>query len=328
MIQPPEILPDVTGQIKAAIEKEIKIFPPTSNWASRIGHPCMRYLVHSRLDWDKTPKISVEKKMMFDLGHVLEQHVAKIYLEKAGYKIVEMDRAVQDEPSGLLRRVKLHGKLDFVCQDPNGWEFPVECKGVHPNTWNAVDSIEDLLFAKHVWTRQYPGQLMVYLLGKAYPIGMFIMINKVTAEPKHIWLHQDYTYAEELIQKAEKVNAFVDAGTYPDRINYDESICGRCDFAEVCLPDLLRSESEVIIDEDFINMLEERERLKPAAKRYEEVDEAAKKRVRNLPRVIAGNFAIFGKEVVRKNYARGPEIEPTVGWKVDIKRLEGISNVK
>src|SRR4051812_29293193 len=106
-------LPDVVGDIKRAVEKTIKSYPPSSNWASRIGHPCARYLTYLRSDWNILPAISVEKKMLFDYGHVIEQHVAKIYLERAGYMIVEQDRPIQDEPSGLLKRVKLHGKLDF-----------------------------------------------------------------------------------------------------------------------------------------------------------------------------------------------------------------------
>lgn len=322
-------LPDVIGRIREAIFKEIRVNQPVSNWASRIGHPCKRFLVHSRLDWDKLPPISVEKKMMFDLGHVIEKNVAKVYLEKAGFEIVEMGRAVQSEPSGLLKRVKIHGYLDFIAKDPaDGFEFPVEVKGVHPNTWDNVDSIEDMLFAKHVWTRQYPGQLMIYLLAKAYEVGLFLMINKVTAEPKTIWIHQDYSYAEELVKKAEEVNRFVDRGEYPERIPYDENICGKCDFAAHCLKDVVRNEAEILTDEALVEELEERENLKDSRARYEELDKKVKKRLEGIEKGVAGNFAIFGKKITRKNYARGPEIDPTEFWKTDIQRLGGSDNDK
>ena len=322
------VLPDVVGRITAAIAKEIHTNQPVSNWASRIGHPCARYLVHTRLDWDKLPPITPEKKMMFDLGHVFEQHVAKVYLEKAGFQIVEMDRPIQSEASGLLKRVKIHGRMDFIVRDPStGFEFPVEAKSASPNSWDKVNAIEDMLFSKHFWMRQYPGQLMMYLLSGKTPaeVGLFLLINKVTAAPKAIWLHQDYTYAEELIKKAEIVNAHVDAGTYPERIQYDDNICGKCDFADICLENVMRKEAEILTDPDFIDKLEERESFKAARARFEELDAELKATIKRehptMDKGLAGDFMIVAKSQTRKNYERGPEIEPTQSTIISIKKL-------
>jgi CRISPR/Cas system-associated exonuclease Cas4 (RecB family) len=316
-------LPSVIERIKDSVSKEIKVNQPVSNWASKIGHPCARFLTHARLDWDKIPPISVEKKMLFDLGHVIERNVAKVYLEKAGFEIVEMDRPVQSETSGLLKRVKIHGKLDFICRDgKDGLEFPVEVKSAHPNTWSSVEAIEDMLFSKHFWMRQYPGQLMVYMLGKNYEVGLMLFINKVTAEPKAIWIHQDYTYAEELIKKAEFVNKCVDKGEYPERIPYDESLCGRCDFAKLCLGEIIRTEAEILTDDQLIEDLEEREKLKPFRARYEELDKSVKKRLKGIGKGVASDFMILGKEVERKPYS----VEGGSYWKTDIQKIGGKSN--
>ncbi len=298
-------LPDVVAQIKNAIATEIRQNQPMSNYASKIGHPCKRYLVHSRLDWEFVPKISVEKKMMFDLGNVIERNVAKVYLEKAGYDIVEMGRPIQSETSGLLKRVKIHGMMDFIVRDPKTkFEFPVECKGISPHTWDKVNSIEDMLFSKHFWMRQYPGQLMMYLLcGVGYEVGMFILINKLTAEPKVIWVHQDYTYAEELIKKAEDINKNVESKTYPDRIPYDENVCGKCDFASLCLKDVARTEAEILTDPELLDELEERESLKESAKRFEELDKGLKKTLKEIgPKAIAGDFMILNSQRHREAY--------------------------
>jgi len=311
------VLPDVIGRIKEAVSKEIHVNQPVSNWASRLGHPCERYLTYSRTSWDKVAPISVEKKMLFDLGHVFEQHVAKVYLEKAGFQIVEMDRPVQSEASGLLKRVKIHGKLDFICRDKDGFEFPVEVKSAHPSTWDKMETIEDMLFSKHYWVQQYPGQLMIYLLGKNAEVGLFLFINKITAEPKAIWIHQDYTYAEALIQKAERVNKHVDEDTLPDRISYDDNVCGRCDFAGICLPDLVRDEMDVIADPDLEEDLEEREKCKPFHQRYEELDKSVKKRLVDVPKALVGKFAIIGKKVVRNGYT----VEPSEYWQVGIRKI-------
>jgi CRISPR/Cas system-associated exonuclease Cas4 (RecB family) len=318
------VLPDVVGRITAAIASEIRDeTQPMSNWASKIGHPCKRYLVYRRVDWRHIPPITPKKKMLFDLGNVFEKHVAKVYLEKAGFEIVEQQTAVQSERTGLLERVKLHGKLDFICLDPKtGFRFPVEAKGVHPNTWEKVSSIEDMLFAKHYWTRQYPGQLMVYLLGREYEYGMFLMINKQTAEPKAIWLNLDYTYAEELVKKAEEINAHIAAGTYPDRIPYDEGVCGKCEFAPICLDSVMRTEAEILDDPDLIFDLEEREDLRPKHQRYDELDKSVKKRLAGIEKGIAGDFVVMGKSIHRDGYS----VEAKDYWKCDIRKLGGGPN--
>ena len=316
----PEPLPDVVGDIKSAIEKEIKSYQPQSNWASTLGHPCARHLTYKRLDWDKLPKLTVEKRMLFDLGHVIERHVAKVYLEKAGYEIVEMGRPIQAETSGLLRRLKIAGYMDFIVRDPRTkFEFPVEVKGMSPNSWDNITCVEDMLMSKHYWMRQYPGQLMVYMLSNTgYELGMFLTINKVTAAPRAIWVHQDYTYAEELLKKAEVVNKSVDNNHYPDRIPYDDAICGACEFAPHCLKEIARTEAEILTEQSLIDDLEERESLKKGYARYKELDKSIKKNLTGIAKGIAGAFMIVGKMMKRSSYT----VEETEYWQTSIKKLE------
>ncbi|KKN10500.1 hypothetical protein LCGC14_1035850 [marine sediment metagenome] len=317
----PEALPDVTGEIKASFEKDIRKAQPMSNWASKLGHPCLRHLVHHRLDWDKTEKHDVGLELIFNGGKVLEQAIAKPYLERAGYEIVEMDRSIQTTDNEIFRKAQINGKLDFICRK-DGFEFPVEAKTMAPHIFNKVESIEDLLFSKHVWHRQYPGQLMMYLLGKNYDVGMFILINKVNFEPKHIWLHQDYTYAEELIQKATRVNEFVAKKEYPDRINYDPSVCGKCEFANVCLGDIDRTEAELVTDAYWPEMLEEylqlKKQLKPLKSRYEELDEMIKKRFEGVEKAIVDNFLVTGRWIDRKSFT----VEAKRSWRKDVREIE------
>ena len=301
----PKILPDVSAEIKASFEKDIRRAQPMSNWASKLGHPCLRHLVHHRLDWDKAQKHGVELELIFNGGKVLEQAIAKPYLERAGYEIVEMDRPIQTMDNEIFRKANINGRLDFICRK-DGFEFPVEAKTMAPHIFNKVESIEDLLFSKHVWHRQYPGQLMMYLLGKNYEIGMFILINKVNFEPKHIWIHQDYTYAEELIQKATRVNEFVAKREYPDRINYDPSICGKCEFADICLGDIDRTEAELVTDAHWPEILDEylllKKERKPLNDRYEELDAVIKKRFEGVEKAIVDDFLVTGRYIERKEF--------------------------
>lgn len=317
-------LPDVVGRIKEAVRKEIRVSHPTSNYASKLGSPCTRQLTYFRTEWKSVAPITPEKKMMFDLGNVYEKHVAKGYLEKAGFEIVEHDRPIQAEASGLLERVKIHGRIDFIVRDTaTKMEFPVEVKSVKDYAWEKLDTIEDMMASKQYWVRAYPGQLMMYLLAKEYPIGLFLLINKTTGHPKAIWVHQDYTYAEELIKKAEMINAHIDAGTLPERIKYEESICGKCDFKPICLPDVERTEASILTDAELEEDLEERERLKPLAKAYDDIDESVKARLKEIPKAFCGRFEITGRVQSRVRMIADPTLPKTESWVTTIKPTGG-----
>jgi CRISPR/Cas system-associated exonuclease Cas4 (RecB family) len=311
-------LPNIEADIRTAIEKEIHIYQPRSNWASTLGSPCVRQGVHRRLDWTHREKISTTQAMIFNGGKVIEQHIAKVYLEKAGYEIVEADRPIQDEKSGLLQKLQIGGKLDFICRK-DGFEFPVEVKSVAHHNWEKINAIEDLLFSKHSWVKNYPAQLTLYMLAKNAEYGCFMLISKQTFEPKFIWINLDMTYAEELCQRAEIINKNVADKTYPERIPYDDNICNKCEFATLCLKDIVRTEAEILDDAELVDELEERESLKVARGRYEELDKTVKKKLANIKKGVAGDFMVLGKAVHRDAYL----VEPSDYWQVSIKKLGG-----
>lgn len=181
------VLPDIAAEIHDAVGKEITAYQPKSLWASKLGHPCSRHIVHSIRDWREKPPISTTQAMLFNGGKVLERHIAAEYLRKAGYDIIEYDRPVQYEKSRTLEKLNISGKLDFICKKGD-FVFPVETKSMSPWSWEKIDAIEDLLFSKRVWETQYPAQLTLYLLGRDFEIGAFLLINKQTYAPKIIWM--------------------------------------------------------------------------------------------------------------------------------------------
>ncbi len=314
----PEVLPDVTQEIRDAVSKDIKSFQPRSNYASSLGHPCTRYGVHRRLDWERKPPISSTTQMIFEGGKVLEKTIARQYLERAGYEIVESNRPIhQNDKSGMFERLNIAGYLDFIAKK-GSFEFPVEVKTMGPFDWDKIGSIEDLLYSKKTWHKTYPGQLTLYLLARNYEVGMFLFINKLTFEPKHIWVNLDMTYAEELVQRAEVIEKHMKSKTYPDRIPYDDQVCGKCEFAKVCLGDIIRTEAEILTDDILIERLERREELKVAKKEYEELDEQVKKELKAVQKGVAGNFMIIGKEVKRKGFT----VDDKTIWQTSIKRFE------
>lgn len=310
-------LPDIAAEIRDAVGREIKQYPVNSNWASALGHPCERNLVYRRLNWKDKPPIGVVQAMIFNGGKVIEQNIAKVYLEKAGYQIVEADRPIQTEATGTLSKLQIAGYLDFICRKGK-FEFPVEVKSMAPHSWEKISAVEDFLFSKKTWEKSYPGQLTLYMLGRDYEIGAFMLINKLTYEPKIVWVHLDYTYAESLLKKAENVNKYVAANAYPDRIEYDDAVCGRCDFAKVCLADVVRTEADILTDDSIIEKLTRREELKEAKEEFEEIDEEVKVALRGIKKGVAGSFLIVGKEVSRKGY----QVPDKTFWQTSIRRMQ------
>lgn len=313
----PEILPDIAGEIHQSFDNN-KIRQPRSNHASSLGHPCTRYGVHKRVDWKAKEPINSTLAMIFNGGKVIERYIAKDYLERAGYQIVEANRPIQDEKTGMLDKLQIGGELDFICKKGD-FEFPVEVKSMRDYAWEKIDSIEDLLFSKKYWEKQYPGQLTLYMLGKEYEIGCFLIINKTTFAPKIIWVDLDYTYGEELLQRAETINKHIKNKTYPDRIKYDGDICGRCDFAHICLQDIKRKETNIITDPDVIEDLERREKLKKVKTEYDSLDKGLKKRFKGQEKLVAGDFLIMGKNIKKEAYS----VEPSEYWKTNIQKLKG-----
>ena len=110
----------------------------------------------------------------------------------------------------------------------------------------------------------------------------------------------DYEFAERILQKLERVNSHVAAGTYPDRCEYSDGLCAQCPFRHLCLPDKDYGSAEFIADSDFISTLERREELKESVKEYEELDEEVKSRVKPYETdIIAGNFLLKRKHIVK-----------------------------
>lgn len=310
-------LPNVSEDIRSAVAAKIK--PPyaaRSNWASKLGHPCARHGVHARLDWESREPISVVSEMIFRGGDLLEQTMAKNYLEQAGYKIVRNNER-PDDKTKLFDQLQIGCKLDFIVVAPNGLRFPIEVKTMQGHYFDKLDTIEDMLESPRVWHNCYPAQLILQMLGGDFEYGMFLMINKANFDVKHIWAHLDYSFAERLLARAELINKHVAANTYPDRIKYNPEICGKCDYARACLGDVERKELVVIDNAQLTAMLKRREELKAAKADYEKIDEAIKDFFGGKEQqALVGEFVIRTMKRARGEYT----VKPSEYFVVDIKK--------
>ena len=76
-------------RIRAAATKRWSPYKPTSFWASRLGHPCDRYLYHAMVDWDKAAPHPEGLLEVFAEGRAQERAV-ELSLAEAGFRAVTM----------------------------------------------------------------------------------------------------------------------------------------------------------------------------------------------------------------------------------------------
>jgi len=282
-------LPDITKLVYEAKEKERKIYPCHSNRASEMGHPCERYLVYNRLNWNDKIIPSVETQFIFDAGNIIEK-LAKEDLEKAGFEIIEMHRPYE------WKEYEITGYIDFMLRSKDGFEFPVEVKGLQNYDVQKLDCIEDFLGSRKIWLKKYPAQLTLYMLMANKEYGAFYIKSKPSMKPKHIWINIDYTFGEELLQKAQRVNICVKNKTYPERIEYEGYICDKCPYAHICLPEVKNVGAKLINSPELEEKLERREELKDSVEEYEAIDKEIKDAFREIPEAFVGkNWQIIGK---------------------------------
>lgn len=275
-------------------QKKIRLYPTLSNRASQLGHPCERYLVFLRTRWQDASLPSVDLQFIFDEGNIQERAILRD-LEDAGWQLIEQQRDYHYPEHQITAHVDAKvvlGPLEAA---------PIECKSMSPFIWVKVNSLQDMLQSKMAHLRKYPAQITLYLLLANAERGFLILKNKSTGQLKEIEVRLDYEYAESLLQKAQRINTHVAASTVPEPIDWSESICGRCEFNHICLPDAKREALDLNDDPELLEQLTKRQALKAARDEYEELDEEVKEKVKGKPKILCGDFLITGRYQDRKD---------------------------
>ncbi len=296
-------LPEISKRVMESYTETDKR-PVRTNWASELGHKCIRYLVYKRLEWDKATAYSHETLRIFEAGNMIEE-IAKRDFERAGFKIIEHNRAYE------WREYQISGKLDFVLEDKTGFVFPVEVKGLADHYAKKLTCVEDFFASNKSWVQKYPAQLTMYMLMSNYEYGALYIIGKPSLIPyPAIWVHLDYTFAEDLLQKAQKINEYVTKNEYPPQIEYQESICGKCQFRHLCMPPTNFEGAKFIDNEELEQKLNRREELKESVDEYKQIDEDVKGQFENITEAYIGKtWRIVGKEQKYNKCDIPPEIK-------------------
>lgn len=211
-------------------------------YASSLGHPCMRHMVYERTHPYEAQPMDVDSLWRLSEGRQLEAR-ASIDLTRAGWQLEENQRQF------VWPKYMISGKIDGMLRIPNDPmvralipeevgrlpKAPVEIKTINPLFWDKMKTIGDIRESRYWWIRKYPSQLNVYMLMAGIPIG-FLMLLTFGKRPRLIPMAIDYDLGEADLQMVEKANEHVLAGTLPEPIPFDGSVCGMCDWSHICQP--------------------------------------------------------------------------------------------
>lgn len=286
-------------------QNKIRLRPCHTNRASSLGHVCERKLVFDRTRWQDATPYDVGLQFIFDEGNLQEAQVLRD-LADAGWHVIEQQRDYEWKEYQITAHLDGKVVLDKA--------VTLEIKSMNPYTFTQINSAQDIIHSKKHYLRAYAAQGQIYMLLSNSERMVFIFKNKSTGQLKEIWMDLDYQFAEELIQKAVRINKHVNAGTIPDPIAWNEDICGRCAFAHICLPEARREALDLTDDPELELKLKRRHELAPLRKEYEEIDDDVKSAVKEKPKVVVGDFLITGKFIE-------PRGKPKY-WKSEIQLLQ------
>lgn len=288
-----KLIDEIKEKRKAYLLSKIERHPASNFRASNIGE-CDRQMVYSVLDWDKAELHDEGLQAIFERGNDEERLVTKELLN-LGFNFIHQQTPIEikNRKGELICRGSIDGKIPY-----QGIAVPTEIKSMNMNSFNQIRSLED--FQKRPLLRKYIRQMMLYLFGNNAEAGIFIL-SDLQGHYKIFPIILDLGECEYILQRLERNWESVKKKEYPDRIDYNEKICGRCAYSHLCLNDVENKGANFIDNKVLEEKLDRREELKEILEEYDAIDEEVKHAFQGIPEAFVGiNWKITGKEVVTK----------------------------
>jgi hypothetical protein len=300
-------------------EKKSPTDHSANNWASEIGHPCARNLTYCRVNWRDRQPLATDARYRVEAGSEEETKI-KHKLERAGFEVIMAQQHFTWPEYKISGRID--GKVEAVIMGKKR-HCPIEIKMINPLFWDKLKTVDDVRTSRNWWIRKYVSQLNLYLFMDVSE-GGFLVLCCPGKRPRILPMLPNYDLADADLAKARIVNKHVDAGTFPEPMPYDPSVCGMCDFAHLC-PQLkaLDSSWTEISDADT-PMLELYVELKDAKKKFEEVH-AKLVGDNKKPGRYFGKNAIAGGIVIESNPRRMTQYTVPEELKVQYKETYEIT---
>ena len=302
----------ISAAVSDFVKSEIKVYPCEHLRASNVGHPCERYLYLLIRSWEELIPHDEGLQNIFDLGNSIEAYTIK-KLRDAGLEVI-----TPTQRSWKVENPLITGREDIRIKDPETGElFPAEIKGLSPNEWERLNTVEDFYNSRHYYVRGYPSQLLVYMYKFEKERGFFVLTNKLTGELKIIEVPFDWERADELLKKAERIyTALADrtGKTLPEACD-DLSVCEKCQMRHVCTAAHDRTETE-IDDGELEEIIDRKNELAPAYREYNEVNDQIKKMVGDREKVISGKYVVSTKTINKAEYIVPARVERRISIKM------------
>lgn len=300
---------DIKQRLEEKAASKIQIYPVQHLSASRLGHCCERYLYLLIKHWDEQKAHDVGLQRIFDLGNSIEEYAIE-RLKEAGYECI-----TPTVRSWRIEKPLITGREDLRIKDENGELIPVEVKGLAPQEWAKLNTVEDFLNSKKHYVRGYPTQLFVYMYRFAKEHGLFVLVNKLTGEIKPIDVYLDYEYGEQCLQKAERIYKALETDTPPDSCD-DISVCENCNLQHIC-GQVKRVPADVELDDELENLINRKNELAAAKKEFDEIDKQIKTIVGEREKIVTSSYLVTRNKIERKAYT----VEARTEYRLNIKRL-------
>ena len=302
----------ISAAVSDFVKSEIKVYPCEHLRASNVGHPCERYLYLLIRSWEELQPHDEGLQNIFDLGNSIEAYTIK-KLRDSGLEVI-----TPTQRSWKVENPLITGREDIRIKDPETGElFPAEIKGLSPNEWERLNTVEDFYNSRRYYVRGYPAQLMVYCWRFEKEKGFFILTNKLTGELKIIEVPFDWERADELLKKAERIyTALADSSgkTIPEACD-DLSVCEKCQMRHICTAAHERPETE-IDDGELEEAIDRKNELAPLYREYNEINDQIKKMVGDREKVISGKYVISTKTINKAEYVVPARVERRISIKM------------
>ena len=299
---------------------------PRRHYASGLSG-CTRQMVYAIAAWDqKAPFTADGVAAMQDGTH--EERLMIQELLADGFEIVEQQVSLDDEKYWVTG--KIDGKLKWL-----GRRVPFEMKRLKPFAFEKIETVEDMKASPFLLKNLR--QLTLYLILHNEEAGLFILSDGL-GKRKVVVVPLDYALGESILTSLEEANAALkrieqwralpqvphgerpDDELLPDRIPYDQLVCGYCPFRDVCLPDKHFGPGATLADSALAEKITEFQALKPMAAKLEKLKDEIKAAVYEKEIVVAGTYVVTGKWQER-TVAANPA--PTSKfWKWEVQSLE------
>lgn len=304
-----ELIDAIIEARKKKLSAKIKRSPRNNPILSDISD-CDRQIVYGVLDWQERPLHDENLQALFEEGNKQERGVIGELYDLGFEVILSQEPVVIDGKDVAGNKVKLAtGRIDGAIRW-RGVQFPLEIKFMNQNVFNQIQSIQD--FQKKPHLRKYMRQLPLYLYGKNKEQGFFLIVDG-RGNWKLLPVFLDYGTCEFLLKRLENVNRHLQARTYPDRIVYDQSVCGKCPFAVKCLPDIVNKGADVIDNPEFEEAIARHEELRPLAGEYDDLHDKIKKSTKGIQKILVGTrWMIQNVPSERTTYDLPPEAEEQI----------------